>query len=225
MRETFEPLAWEDLTTEQKQQTLKSNLFLKLKREGTVKGRTVAGGNRPRDFIQKEDASSPTVATESVLLTAIIDALEHRDVAVVDVPNAFIQKRIHKVDEMAIIRIRGELVDILVEITPETYKPYMNVNHRGGKTLILRCRNAIYGTMVASLQYYRNFTKSLLDIGFSLNPYDPCVANKTIDGHQMTICFHVDDCKISHQRSKVVDKTIQWLRAEYETIFEDGSVE
>jgi hypothetical protein len=89
--------------------------------------------------------------------------------------------------------------------------------------LIVRCHNAIYGTMVASIQYYRKFTKSLLDERFSLNPYDACVANKTIDGNQMTICFHVDDCKISHRSAKEVDNIIQWLRTEYESIFEDGS--
>jgi hypothetical protein len=47
--------------------------------------------------------------------------------------------------------------------------------------------------MVASLLYHRKFTKSLTDNGFELNPYDPCVANKMIEGEQMTICFHVDD--------------------------------
>jgi hypothetical protein len=223
MRETFEPLAWEDLSTEQKKQTLESHLFLKMKRDGTIKGRTVAGGNKQRLYIHKEDATSPTVATESVLLTAFIDAFEHRDVAVVDIPNAFIQTRIDKEDEMAIIRIREELVDMLVEIAPDTYKPYVSVNHKGLKTLIVRCHNAIYGTMVASIQYSRKFTKSLLDEGFSLNPYDPCVANKTIDRHQMSICFHVDDCKISHRNAKEVDNVIQWLRTEYESIFEDGS--
>jgi hypothetical protein len=98
MRETFEPLVWEDLTTEQKKQTLESHLFLKMKRDGTIKGRTVAGGNKQRHYIHKEDATSPTVATESVLLTAIIDAFEQRDVAVVDIPNAFIQTRIDKED-------------------------------------------------------------------------------------------------------------------------------
>jgi hypothetical protein len=36
------------------------------------------------------------------------------------------------------------------------------------------------------------------------------------------VCFHVDDCKISHEHPKVVDETINWLRAEYESIFEDG---
>jgi hypothetical protein len=51
----------------------------------------VAGGNKQRDYISKEDASSPTVATEAVLLSCIIDAKEGRDVAVIDIPNAFIQ--------------------------------------------------------------------------------------------------------------------------------------
>jgi hypothetical protein len=123
--------------------TLESHLFLKLKLDLTIKGRTVAGGNRQKGFITKEDATSPTVATESVLLTAVIDALENRDVAVVDIPNAFIQTRITNEDDMAIIRIRGELADILVEIAPAVYKSYVGVIHKGQKTLIVRCHNAI----------------------------------------------------------------------------------
>ena len=39
----------------------------------------------------------------------------------------------------------------------------------------------------------------------------------------MNICYHVDDCKLSHRRSKVNDQMIKWLRQEYESIFEDGS--
>jgi hypothetical protein len=42
-------------------------------------------------WLPKEDASSPTVATEAVLLSCIINAEEGRDVAVIDIPNAFIQ--------------------------------------------------------------------------------------------------------------------------------------
>jgi hypothetical protein len=205
---------------------LESHMFLKEeKRDGKIKGRTVAGGNKQRDYISKEDASSPTVATESVLLSCIIDAKEERDVAVIDIPNAFIQTRILEEEkDMAIIKIRGVLVDILVEIAPDAYKSYATMDKKGVRQLLLvQCQNALYGTMVASLLYYRKFTKSLMEIGFVINPYDPCVANKMIEGKQMTICFHVDDCKLSHRKSKVMDKMIEWLRQEYESIFEDGS--
>jgi hypothetical protein len=47
--------------------------------------------------------------------------------------------------------------------------------------------------------------------------------NKTVNGKQITICFHVNDCKIPPELSTVVGTTINWLRAEYESIFKDGS--
>ena len=66
-------------------------MFLQKKRSGNVKGRLVAGGNVQRDFVSKEDSSSPTAATKSVLLTSVVDASKERDVAIIDLPNAFIQ--------------------------------------------------------------------------------------------------------------------------------------
>jgi hypothetical protein len=186
----------------------------------------VAGGNKQRDNISKEDASSPTVATEAILLSCIIDAKEGRDVAVIHIPNAFIQMRVEdEGDTMAIIKICGVLIDILVQIAPNVYKSYVMTDKKGTKQLLVQCQNALYGTMVASLLYYRKFTKSLMSVGFEINLYDPCVANKIVNGMQMTICFHVDDCKLSHCSSRANNNMIDWLRQEYESIFEDGSGE
>ncbi len=70
--------------------------------------------------------------------------------------------------------------------------------------------------------YYRKFLSSLKNRGFTVNRYDPCVWNRVIIGKQMTICFHVDDCKISYLDPKIVDYTIAWLRNEYESVFTDG---
>ena len=115
------------------------------------------------------------------------------------------------------------LVDILVKIAPEVYKDYVTFDKKGNKQILVECLNALYGTMVAALLYYQKFTGTLKDKHFVMNPYDPCVWNKEINGKQCTICFHVDDCKISHKSSKVVDNIIEWLRQDYESIFEDGS--
>jgi hypothetical protein len=114
-------------------------------------------------------------------------------------------------------------VDILVETAPDVYKSYVSKDKKGSKQLLVQCQNALYGTMVASLLYYWKFVKSLTDIDFVIHPYEPCVANKMIEGDQMTICFHVDDCKLSHRKTKVMDSMIKYLRQEYESIFEDGS--
>ena len=48
-------------------------------------------------------------------------------------------------------------------------------------------------------------------IGFKVNPYDPCVANKVINGKPMTIIWHVDDLKISHEDGWKITKIIKWL--------------
>jgi hypothetical protein len=140
----------------------------------------VAGGNKQQDYISKEDASSPTVTKEAVLLSCIINAKRGRDVAVVDIPNAFIQTQVEDERDMAIIKICGVLVDILVQIAPEVYKSYVTTDKKGTKQLLVQCQNALYGTMVASLLYYRKFTKSLTSVGFKINPYDPCMANDKI---------------------------------------------
>ena len=55
-----------------------------------------------------------------------------------------------------------------------------------------------------------------------MNPYDAWVAKKSVDGKVLTVCFLVDDKKISHVLRKVVDATIEWLQEEYEVIFHDG---
>jgi hypothetical protein len=45
-----------------------------------------------------------------------------------------------------------------------------------------------------------------------------------VRGKQLTICWHVDDLKVSHVMPKVMDRMIKYLvRKEYESIFEDGS--
>jgi hypothetical protein len=100
----------------------------------------------------------------------------------------------------------------LTSWSPNVYRPYVTVGKKGKKQLLLQCLNALYGTMVALLLYYKRFVKSFKSKGFKLNPYDPCVANKQVNGEQLTMCFHVGDCKISHLTPKVFDKAIEWLR-------------
>ena len=131
------------------------------------------------------------------MLTCVIDAQEGRDVAVFVIPNAFVQTVVSEedADHRVIVRIGGPLVDILVSIAPDVYGPYVSTTKNGQKVLIVECLNAVCGTMVAALLYYKKFVKSLVKQGFKLNPYDECVANKIVKGKQITLCFYVDGCK------------------------------
>jgi hypothetical protein len=47
------------------------------------------------------------------------------------------------------------------------------------------------------------------------NPYDLCVMNKMIKGKQLTVAWHVDDLKVSHVLSTVVDKFIEDMESEF----------
>ncbi len=140
-----------------------------------------------------------------------------------DIPNAFTQTIVENEKDRVIIHVRGHLVDVLTKITPEVYADYVMCNHRGEKQILFQCLNALYGTMVVSLFYYRKFTNSLIKHRFKVNPYDSCIWNKMVSGKQLTICFHVNDCKLSHVTSQVLEDTISWLQQDYESIFKDRS--
>ena len=130
----------------------------------------------------KEGASSPTVSPKAVMLTCVVDANENREVAIADIPNAFVQTVVEDKKDRAFIRIRGPLVNILVTIAPDVYGPYVPVRRKGEKQLLVQCLTALYGTMVALLLYNKKFVKSLKSKGFKLNPYDSYVANKQVKG-------------------------------------------
>ena len=126
---------------------------------------------------------------------------------------------------MAIINIRGVLVDIMLKIAPGVYGQYVITERKVINQIIFQFQNAIYCTMTASLLYYKKLRKSIEDKGYEFNPYGPCFANKIIKGSHITVCFHLDYFNLSHKSPKLLDNTITWLKQEYESIFEYGSGE
>ena len=73
----------------------------------------------------------------------------------------------------------------------------------------------MYDTLTGAFLFWKKLSKQLIKWGFVLNTYDSCVANKTINGKQCTILWHVDDLKISHVDPKVVDEVIALLESEF----------
>ena len=52
-------------------------------------------------------------------------------------------------------------------------------------------------------------------MGFKINQYNCCVANKIINGKKCTITFHVDDLKISHCKENIIKNIIDVLNQKY----------
>ena len=155
---------------------MESLIFLTEKRDLSVKARMCANGSTQREYMEHDDASSPTVMCESILITAGIDAKQHRDVMTCDIPNAFVQTDIPKKKleqgKRIIMKIRGALVDILVEMNPEKYSPHVT-KENGRSVIYVMMLKALYGMLESSLLYYRKLKGDIEMIGFEVNPYDP----------------------------------------------------
>jgi hypothetical protein len=87
---------------------------------------------------------------------------------------------------------------------------------RGVKVLYVRLVKAIYGCVKPALLWYDLFYGHLKKMGFTLNPYNFCIANCVIKGKQCTIAWYVDDTKISHVDPTVVTSIIDQLESRFD---------
>ena len=192
---TFFPRDPKSLTLEDRRKALSSLIFLMEKDMGEVKGRTCMNGAPQREYIRKEDDTSPTVATDSVFLTGAVDAYQKRDVAFIELPGVFLHKL---TDEKIIMVFWGELCELICMVDTKLYRKYVCKDRRGKPILYVELYKSLYGLMRLALLFYKKLTKELEDYRMILNPYDMCVANKeTKSGHQLTVLWHVDDLKLS----------------------------
>ena len=198
-------------TPEQKRSALQYLMFLKEKRSGAIKGRGCADGRPQRKTMSKEEASSRTPHTESIIITSARDAAEKRVVVITDIPGAFLQAN---QEGKVYLRIEGSMAKALLLIKPELYRTYVALRN-GKKVLYVKLEKALYGLLNSGLLFWKDLSSLLIKNGFELNPYDTCVANKVIDGTQCTIVYHVDDLKISHVKQSVVQDVLKFLTDRY----------
>ena len=76
-RKVIKPAKKKDLTPRERYRALGHLMFLKRKRCVKIKGRRCADGRPQRDYMSKQDTASPTVSTEALLLSCVIDAVEN----------------------------------------------------------------------------------------------------------------------------------------------------
>ena len=126
----------------------------------------------PAEIYKKEDVTSPSVQLESLLTTIAIDAKEGRDVATVDVAGAYLKT---PMTDFVIVKVTGESTRIMCKVNPY-YKRYVT-KEKGKPVIYMRLKKALYGCMQSALLWYKTFKGVIEKDGFSLNPYDQCVAN------------------------------------------------
>ena len=175
-----------------------------------LRARSVFNGKVQRGLYTKDETASPTVDQDSLFVTCIVDAIEGRFKVTSDVRGAYLNA---KMKDRVIMRISGPEVDFFCDLDP-TLKEFV-VTVKGKKVLYVQLDRALYGCVKSSVLWYDLYSSTLIDMGFKLNPYDLCVANSDIDGKQCTICWYVDDNKISHVKLEVVQSIISKIEDKF----------
>jgi hypothetical protein len=152
-----------------------------------------------------------------VFATAAIVARENGEVVTINIPGAFLHATNN---DYVVMRMNGTLMELMAKIDPKLYRKYL-IDEKGKKVLYLRLQKALYGMMKSALLFYRKLISELKGMGFEVNPYDPCISNKMINGNQMMVRWHVDNLMISHSSNEAILQflcTLGYLVGPYEFI-------
>ena len=143
-KDVFVPRLPSELSREDILRALHMIVFIKKKKCGRIKTRGCVDGRKQRTYIPKEDASSPTVSTEGLMISCVVDAKERRHIATCGIDGAFLRMLMNT---RTYVILTGKMVDIMVEKNPSRYKDYVTFNRNGQKVLWLEVKKALYGCM------------------------------------------------------------------------------
>ena len=133
---------YEDLTDKDKKRALRAINLIKEKRDGKIKG------SKHRKFAPRENTLSATLAVESLMALLVVFAYEKRDVAVFDVPGAYLHADIPP-DKFVLLKIEGQFVNIMVDVNHEFKEDVRFEN--GKKVLYVQILKALYGMIKCAL--------------------------------------------------------------------------
>ena len=224
LRQLWEKKAWtpvdvKKMSSPMRRAVIRSSMFLKQKfdaegKHDKLKSRLVAGGHM-QDKTLYEDLSSPTAGLMSVLVVCAIAAYENRKTATVDIGGAYLNA-----DMMTGVTVHmmldKRMSEMLIMID-ESYKRFLTSKGE----LCVRLDKALYGCVESALLWHKHLTATLLEMGFTQNPIDPCLYNFIdSDGLQCTAVAHVDDLLITCVNEDTIQLVLDHLKNKYKTTSE-----
>jgi len=145
------PKRKEHMTHDERKKTLRYLVFLKEKRDRTIKARGCADGRSQFKYTTKVDTSSPTMSLEAMMMSCAIDTREGRHVAVMDIPGAFLHT---DMEEDVHMLLEGTIAKLIVKLDPSLYRKYIWENKNGKPMLYVKLRKALYGTLQVALLFW-----------------------------------------------------------------------
>ena len=145
IRDVFAPQDATKLMTRQKKMALKSIMIVKEKHDKSSKGQFCADDRKQQVTMEKDEPVSPTIGLDSVFITTTFKSAEGREVAIVDLPCAYLSADMVDKEE-ALMVLQGPLADLMARTSPEVYYKFITINTLGRKLLYVKLQKALYPT-------------------------------------------------------------------------------
>ena len=145
--EVMKPQGVNMLTQDQRNNALPCLIFLTEKRDDSVKARMCVDGSKQE--MDKSEVLAPTISTDELFITLVVDAYEGKDVATIHIPEAFLKTSV-KLGNY--IKFTGVMLYILCQLNPRLYRQYV-VLENGRKLLYTEAHKAVY-VMVDSAFFF-----------------------------------------------------------------------
>ena len=81
-----------------------------------------------------------------------------------------------------IMVMEDQLVELMAMTKPKIYQRYITINKKGKPVLYVKLQKVLYDLLKSTLLFYKKLLGDLMAIGFTPNPYDMCIVNKTVEG-------------------------------------------
>jgi hypothetical protein len=99
--------------------------------------------------VTKQETSSPTVATEALTLTCVVDVIERLDVATCDIPGAFMQS---DMKGKVAMKLEGVMTEVILKVDPKLHAKHVEKENSKGVMCVILTK-ALCGTLQAALLF------------------------------------------------------------------------
>ena len=137
-------------------------------------------------------------------MIASIASKQNRKIKTADVPFAYLNANNSHLK--ITLRLDAQIAAILCELD-ESFKQFL----RKDGSIIVRLNRALYGCIESAKLWYDLLKDTLQKDGYIVNPIEPCVFNKIVNGNQCTVCIYVDDLMFTCVDEAIIDCTIKAL--------------
>lgn len=201
-KRVFQPLRALILTKEQKHYALRLMTTVTKERYGRIKGHTCADGRKQQGYISKNESASPMVSLEALMKIILTVVHEDRQVMTTNIVGAYLNT---DMNEFITMNFDEDMVDYMVDANLDLYSKYMEYEN-GKKAHYVQLLKALYGCIQSAYLWYKMLNEKLLGMGYELNPYDQCIANKDVNGRLCTISYYIDNLIAVHKEGKILEE-------------------